>query len=333
MKSIIFSTCFLFSFSTWATPSKITVSGVSAGAFMAQQFLTAFSSQVSGAGIVAGGPYFCAQGNMLNALNKCMKTSMGVPGKDELLKAAKVFEKEGKIDALANLKSSKVYILSGKLDEVISQKVSDVNVEMYKAWGIPAANLVYINELEVGHAFPTIKFGNPCKTPAESPFISNCNKDVAGEILTHLLGRLVPKTKSLPSQFFSFSQSLSLDKVDVEKYSMDKTGYAYIPQGCEGLRNEKCRIHVAFHGCQQTVEDIKLDFVKNTGYNEWAQSNKIIVLYPQVKKNFLINNPNGCWDWWGYSGPHYHTKNGPQMNQVARLIEALRDGNLKLTAL
>jgi hypothetical protein len=34
-------------------------------------------------------------------------------------------------------------------------------------------------------------------------------------------------------------------------------------------------------------------------------------------------NPNGCWDWWGYSGENYATKQGPQMAAVKQLIDAL----------
>jgi hypothetical protein len=41
-------------------PSGVTVSGISSGAFFAHQFHVAYSSLVKGAGIVAGGPYACA---------------------------------------------------------------------------------------------------------------------------------------------------------------------------------------------------------------------------------------------------------------------------------
>jgi len=41
-------------------PSGVTVSGISSGAFFAHQFHVAYASLVKGAGIVAGGPYGCA---------------------------------------------------------------------------------------------------------------------------------------------------------------------------------------------------------------------------------------------------------------------------------
>ena len=43
---------------------QVSVSGLSSGAFMAVQFEVAFSRTVTGAGVIAGGPYYCSQGNV-----------------------------------------------------------------------------------------------------------------------------------------------------------------------------------------------------------------------------------------------------------------------------
>jgi len=41
--------------------------------------------------------------------------------------------------------------------------------------------------------------------------------------------------------------------------------------------------------------------VKETGLNEVAEANDIIILYPQARKSSTLPmNPKGCWDWWGY---------------------------------
>jgi poly(3-hydroxybutyrate) depolymerase len=40
----------------------VTVSGISSGGYMAVQFQVAFSKLVKGAGILAAGPYDCAEG-------------------------------------------------------------------------------------------------------------------------------------------------------------------------------------------------------------------------------------------------------------------------------
>src|SRR3977135_1796381 len=47
--------------------NQTSVSGLSAGGFMAVQFDVAFSSMLRGAGIIAGGPFYCAQGSFLTA--------------------------------------------------------------------------------------------------------------------------------------------------------------------------------------------------------------------------------------------------------------------------
>ena len=44
--------------------TRISVSGISSGAFMAHQFHVAHSAHIMGVGIVAGGPYYCAEGNI-----------------------------------------------------------------------------------------------------------------------------------------------------------------------------------------------------------------------------------------------------------------------------
>ena len=89
-----------------------------------------------------------------------------------------------------------------------------------------------------------------------------------------------------------------------------------------------CRLHVAFHGCEQFEERIGDAFFAHAGYNYWAESNGIVVLYPQTtawsESSFPISeNPKGCWDWWGYSGNNYYTKSGNQIRAVAKMINEL----------
>ncbi|WP_235580933.1 hypothetical protein [Pseudorhodoferax sp. Leaf265] len=40
--------------------------------------------------------------------------------------------------------------------------------------------------------------------------------------------------------------------------------------------------------------------VDGGGFNRWADTNRLIVLYPQVARSGASPfNPKGCWDWWG----------------------------------
>ena len=101
---------------------------------------------------------------------------------------------------------------------------------------------------------------------------------------------------------------------------MDEKGYIYIPTACQ--QNTACKIHVAFHGCEQGVSYVQEQFVQYTGLNAIAEKNNIIVVYPQVTSGGF-ENINGCWDWWSYSGPEYANKRGSQMSAVANVVKAL----------
>ena len=67
-----------------AAIGESSVSGISSGGFMAVQFGTAWSSIIKGVGVVAGGPFYCAQATtsdfwngytapILRATGPCMK--------------------------------------------------------------------------------------------------------------------------------------------------------------------------------------------------------------------------------------------------------------------
>jgi len=48
---------------------------------------------------------------------------------------------------------------------------------------------------------------------------------------------------------------------------------------------------------------LKDKFARHTGYNEVGELNNIIIIYPQAIA--IIDNPMGCWDWWGYTAKFY----------------------------
>jgi hypothetical protein len=138
------------------------------------------------------------------------------------------------------------------------------------------------------HTFPTTNYGNLCSTLGE-PYISNCNYDGAGHSLTHLYGQLKPRGTVVAGNLFMFDQT----EFGVGN-SLNSFGYIYVPTSCQ--KGTTCKLHVNFHGCQQTVDDIQDQYPKHVGLNEWAETNGIIVVYPQVIKSFVVPyNPEGCW--------------------------------------
>lgn len=51
------------------------------------------------------------------------------------------------------------------------------------------------------------------------------------------------------------------------------------------------------------MADVGNKYALHAGYNEWAEANGIVVLYPYWKRSQAApSNPEGCADWWGYSG-------------------------------
>jgi poly(3-hydroxybutyrate) depolymerase len=61
--------------------------------------------------------------------------------------------------------------------------------------------------------------------------------------------------------------------------------------------------------------------VTYSGLNEVAEANNIIVLYPQVSKSEVLPvNPEGCFDWWGYTDPLYAYAAGVQPQFVDKLV-------------
>ena len=69
----------------FAVDAQVTVSGLSSGGFFAHQFHVAHSSWVKGAGLIAAGPYHCAQDGLDDAFHRCMDVTAGAPNPHESL--------------------------------------------------------------------------------------------------------------------------------------------------------------------------------------------------------------------------------------------------------
>jgi poly(3-hydroxybutyrate) depolymerase len=299
-------------------PSSLTVSGVSSGGYMAVQYHVAYSGKVAGAGIVSAGPWYCAQASIARALGECMKGEDPAPATATLVATARKAAADGRIDALDGLAADRVWVFHGSKDTTVRQPVTDSLVEFYRAF-IPAGQVRYETGVAAAHGFPTLDEGIGCDTASE-PWLNDCDYDAAGALLAQLYGPLKPRGKAQDGHLRAFEQHRYADSGTLS--SLEPLGYVYVPKRCE--RGTNCRIHVAFHGCRQGTSSVGKAFVKNAGYNEWAETNDIVVLYPQAAKSLLMPlNPQGCWDWWGYTGPGYATRDGPQLVTVRRMLEAL----------
>jgi len=295
----------------------VSVSGISSGAAMAVQFHVAHSSIVTGAGIIAGIPYWCANSDIVDALDSCTKHPELI-SVTELIVATNYAYAVGTIDNPALLVNSNVWLYSGTLDSVVNPGVMKKLLTYYQNF-IRSSSIVSVWNVSSEHAFITSNFGNQCSFLG-TPFINNCGLDAAGAILQQIYGQLSPRTTANPQSIQALAQKPFVPGGGMDVAAMADNAYTYIPQSCNSP-NSGCRIHVAFHGCEQTLTDINSTFYMRTGYNEWAESNKVIVLYPQAKHTAV--NPKGCWDWWGYTGTDYATKLGVQIAAVKNIIDFL----------
>lgn len=295
--------------------SRTSVSGLSSGAYMAGQFHIAHSDRLIGAGIVAGGPYDCAQGSVALALNRCMETGLGRPDAAALLSRAQTRARRGEIAPLANLAEDRVYLFSGTRDATVTPPVVAAAAAFYRLAGIPETQIELVDDMPAGHAFVTEDEGHPCSL-TEPPYVNDCDHDQAGALLGHLYGRLAPATDPRGA-LIPFDQAEFLP--DPTAHGMAATGFAYVPQGC--AETAGCHVHVVFHGCRQTQALVGDAVLRQAGYNRWAESNRMIVLYPQAHETPL--NPRSCWDWWGYDDAAYATRDGRQIRAVLAMLERL----------
>ena len=169
--------------------------------------------------------------------------------------------------------------------------------------------------IDAAHGVPTLDSGVPCDEFA-SPYLPDCDYDAAGEMLGHLIG-------GLRSRVPAGGELLAFDQSEFGDASLHATGYLYLPASC---RSGGCAVHVFFHGCRQSAELVGDAVARGAGLNEWAEANRLMVLYPQVAARSLSPmNPLGCWDWWGYTGDDYATREAAQLQAVRAMLERLAE--------
>ncbi|HWE17467.1 MAG TPA: PHB depolymerase family esterase [Hyphomicrobiaceae bacterium] len=309
--------------------AQTSVSGLSSGAYMAGQLQVAHSKDIVGAGIVAGGPFACAETdaslifpfwptavaqNAAQALYACMKTTVGEPDPARSVKRAKDLAEEGAIDPLSGLATDNVYLFSGNDDQTVTRPVVKAAEQFYKEAGVSPSNMTLV-EGDGGHAFLTEEGGAACGI-TDKPYVSDCDYDQAKAILSWIYGPLADASPEPQGRFAVFDQQPFAEPGD----GFADEGVVYVPPACE-QPGAGCRVHIALHGCAQSRETVGDAFVKQAGFVELADQNRLIVLFPQAKASAY--NPEGCWDWWGYTGLDYLGKDAPQIKAIWAMVEQL----------
>ncbi|MCD0486001.1 PHB depolymerase family esterase [Streptacidiphilus sp. ASG 303] len=102
---------------------------------------------------------------------------------------------------------------------------------------------------------------------------------------------------------------------------MDTTGQLYVPPSCAA--GAPCRLVVALHGCLSGQYLLGTAFAELGNLDTYADTNDLVVLYPQAIATTLPVNPQGCWDWFGYNGPDFAVRSAPQMRAITAMVHAL----------
>jgi hypothetical protein len=290
---------------------------------MAVQLAVAHSRAVRGVGVFAAGPYYCVGIDPRRAEGECMK---GAPDPAVARREAERLASLGLVDGVEHLRSTRAWVLAGAADDVVAESVVRATARFFAAYNAPGT--AFAVQPGLGHGLPTPDFGGACGASA-SPYLNRCGSEAAARMLGHLL----PDAKGgaeTQGDLIAFDQDEFVPPLRRlwGTASLDDAGYVFVPAQCRQTR--RCRVHVALHGCRQGRAFVGDAFARHAGYNAWAAAHDLIVLYPQARASqpsFMAwwqpYNPRGCWDWWGYTGTDYATKNGVQVAAIVAMVARL----------
>ncbi|MDB5825365.1 MAG: fibronectin, type domain protein [Herminiimonas sp.] len=311
-------------------PGKVFVAGISSGGFAAVQMHVAHSSTFKGAAVYAGGVYWCAgAGGAATALANCGGQTLPTnqASYNSTLAASKAYldaqSSLGTIDPATNLSGQPVYLWSGTQDTVVNpREMADLNKE-YLNYG---SRVVFDNGYPAAHGWESPNGELACGTLG-SPFMVNCSVngtvyDSVKTWLTMFLGKLNPRNNGkLSGMLAKFDQTEFGASPNV---SMSSAGSVFVPKAC--AQGKACGLVLALHGCKQEESRIGNRWVTEAGINEWADTNQLVVVYPDTIASSAPGptNPNACFDWWGYSNqydPNYAVKSGLQMGVLYAMVQ------------
>ncbi len=290
--------------------SNVIVAGVSSGADMATQLHFSYSSKIRGEAIFAGAPYFCAQDNEYDALYLCAGTEYGSIPLSVLETDTNNASNEGYIDPVSHLSGQHAWLFSGTKDTVVAQSVVKSANTMLQHYGV-STTTNFTTAAEHGWVTPDVS--SACGS-LSSNYLINCGFDAEQQFLSYFFGTLNARNNgTLTGQLIKFNQA------PYAAVSMDSSAYIFVPAACAS--GSLCKLVVALHGCEMGQQYVGTAFVTDSGLNEWADTNDIIVLYPQAVSSAY--NPLGCWDWWGYDGTAYASQLGAQTADIWKMMQQI----------
>nr|MBP6626430.1 hypothetical protein [Arenimonas sp.] len=265
-------------------------------------------------------PYGCAGGSLDTALGPCMTAQPYSPDPLRLAERVRQRTAQGALAPLAGLAGDRVHVLHGRADNVVQASVTRASEAVYAALAneVGGMQLRWDGERDFGHLMPTLAAGGDCRAGV-APYLGACGMDAAGDAMRWLYGQPAEVASEPGGELRQFNQNAYRD--EGQDALLAEVGYLYLPKACAA--GERCGLLVVFHGCGQNADKVGEAFVRDAGYNRWADVHRLAVLYPQTRSSYLPLNPKACWDWWGYTGPDYDTRRGVQQRWLAAAMAAL----------
>ena len=230
------------------------------------------------------------------------------------------------IDPLSNFAEKKmpVYLYRGTKDACYHRGSLANSQTFFNALG---ANVLFNNTTPSAHSWPLANYGSKCG----SGVIENCGYDGPGAALGHIYGPLKPKATTASGSLREFDQTpfMTKDNNGTAHYNETTphvTGFApagniYVPTQCASGA-VKCKLHLSLHGCSEV--EYYDEAVHHLGFQEWGETNNIVILYPRVKPHGgTTESASGCYDGYAQSGADYALKSGAQMSGVRKMIAAV----------
>lgn len=324
---------------------SIAVMGQGSGANMAHQMHVAFSSEIGGAGLVGASPYGCSNHNYFTMMNRCMYGMESI-NTEALAFGAKQQAGSQRADWTKNLAWSKVFQVEATSDAMVATGImTNATRDVYTNLGVPSASIT-TESVAAPHGWITNESPegySVCECESTDPLctVFDCDYSTTEKVVNNLWPELTKNSTpdTSLSQNYRFNQDtfcgwVRWEEKCVDTIGMSQYGYIYIPTKCH---SEKCNLLVHFHGCgQQLVTSSYEDGIYTDGSDTFKQANFMhttevtkvadeygfMVLFPQIDAyNMAFKNDYSCWDWWGYSGAHYHTSVGVQMLSVKYMID------------
>ncbi|CAL8074274.1 unnamed protein product [Orchesella dallaii] len=307
----------------------ITLSGFSSGGSFAQQLYLSYSSLIHGIAVFSHTYYRCGPVTSRQEEYDNACTKLGNRRVSELydpnnaLNDIQNYYAQRLIENPANLVNKPLYVYAGTRNWLFT---ADMSLRILQVFEPHIRNPKVIRTVvqDANLTLPTARADfPPCSGPQNSLQLGNCGLSGPLDALQFLLGEPAirqPATAVRLEPLLTFDQSEFFYGASSTRYDMDSVGYLYVPRIC-GSNQVDCLIHFYFHGCSVGRQFTGEDHIRNSGYLEVAETNGIIMVFPQAIAS--AENDIGCWDSYGFTGSLYATQRGSQVTAVRNMISRI----------